>query len=201
VPWDAEAQGDAADADLKRWAQAWLRRRDESAARALMQALYPTVMAIIRARRIPPPAEEDLAQEVFIKFFDKLGAWRERAPLRHWLARIATNQCLDYLRAEARKKELRLADLTEEEAQALEQSLESPERLADLQTGTVELARKLLARLAPEERVVIEMLDLEGRTATEVQQLTGWSSVAIRVRAFRARRKLKIWMQRMGSKL
>lgn len=201
MPWEREAQGEGADADLKRWVQTWLRRRDESAARALMDALYPTVLSIIRARRIPPGAEEDVAQEVFIKFFDKLGGWREQAPLRHWVARMATNQCLDYLRAESRKKEWRLADLTEDEAQALEHSLEAPERLADLQTGTVELAQKLLARLTPEERVVMEMLDMEGRTATEVQQLTGWSSVAIRVRAFRARRKLRLWMQRLGSKL
>ncbi|MCX8154989.1 MAG: RNA polymerase sigma factor [Verrucomicrobiae bacterium] len=198
---DAAAHGEPTEADLKRWVQAWLRRRDEAAARALIDALYPTVMAIIRARRIAAAAEQDVAQEVLVKFFEKLGAWSERAPLRHWVARIATNQCLDYLRAESRKKEWRLADLTEEEAQALEHSLVSPERLADLQTGTVELAQKLLARLTPEERVVIEMLDMEGRTATEVQQLTGWSSVAIRVRAFRARRKLRQWMQRLGSRL
>lgn len=201
MPWDAAAGGEATDADLKRWAQAWLRRRDEAAARALLEALYPTVMAVIRARRIPSAAEQDVAQEVLVKFFDKLGAWSERAPLRHWVARIATNACLDFLRAESRRKEWRLADLTEEEAQALEHSLESPERLADLQTGTVELAQKLLARLTPEERVVIEMLDMEGRTATEVQQLTGWSSVAVRVRAFRARRKLRRWMERWGNKL
>lgn len=201
MSWDAAAHGDATDADLKRWAHAWLRRRDEAAARALMDALYPTVIAIIRARRIPAAAEDDVAQEVFVKFFDKLSAWSERAPLRHWVARIATNQCLDLLRAENRKKEWRVADLTEEEAQALERSLESPEHLADLQAGIVELAQKLLARLTPEERVVIEMLDMEGRTATEVQQLTGWSSVAVRVRAFRARRKLRQWMQRLGNKL
>lgn len=195
------AQGKEADADLKRWAAAWLRRRDEAAARALMDALYPTVMAVIRARRIKESAEADVAQEVFIKFFNKLGTWGERAPLRHWVARIATNQCLDYLRAESRSREWHMADLTEDEARALEWSWEAPERLADAQTGAVELAQKLLARLKPEERVVIEMLDMEGRTATEVQALTGWSSVAVRVRAFRARRKLRRWMQQMRAKV
>jgi len=194
-------QGEQPDGDLKRWVRAWLQERDEAAARALMDALYPTVMGIIRARRMDAAVEQDVAQEVFIKFFEKLGAWRESAPLRHWVARIATNQCLDRLRAAGRARELRLADLTEDEARALESSLEAPERLADEETGAVELARKLLARLTPEERVVIEMLDMEGRTATEVQRLTGWSSVAIRVRAFRARRKLRQWMQRLGDKL
>jgi RNA polymerase sigma-70 factor (ECF subfamily) len=108
---------------------------------------------------------------------------------------------VDYWRAHRRQKECRLGDLSEDEARALEQSLQAPEGLADLQTGVVELAQKLLSRLTPEERVVIEMLDMEGRTATEAQQLTGWSSVAIRVRAFRARRKLRQWMRRLGSRI
>jgi RNA polymerase sigma-70 factor (ECF subfamily) len=185
------------NAELKAWAGAWLSSRDETAARRLMDALYPGVIAIIRARRSRRMAEEDLAQEVFVRFFERLASWDGRAPLSHWISRIAVNQCIDQLRAEGRRPELRLADLGEEEAQALEACLEAPEALADHQAGANELILKLLAALKPEERAVIEMLDLEGRTATEVEALTGWSSVAIRVRALRARRKLRKLIERL----
>lgn len=162
-----------------------------------MDVLYAGVIAIIRARRPRRMAEEDLAQEVFVRFFERLGTWDGRAPLSHWIARITVNQCIDHLRAEVRRPELRMADLSEDESAALEASWESPEALAHHQAGANELTKRLLDMLKPEERVVIEMLDLEGRTATEVEALTGWSSVAIRVRAMRARRKLRKFIERL----
>jgi RNA polymerase sigma-70 factor (ECF subfamily) len=54
-----------------------------------------------------------------------------------------------------------------------------------------DLAERLLETLGPEDRLVVQLLDLEGRTSVEVEQLTGWSSVGVRVSAFRARRKLR----------
>jgi RNA polymerase sigma-70 factor (ECF subfamily) len=66
------------------------------------------------------------------------------------------------------------------------------------ETGTAgELAARLLETLSPKDRLVIQMLDLEGCTSTEVEQVTGWNSVTIRVRAFRARRKLRKELQKL----
>ena len=78
--------------------------------------------------------------------------------------------------------------------------LAAPEARADHTAGASDLAQRLLAALSPAERVVIEMLDLEGRTAPEVQALTGWSSVAVRVRAFRARGKLRKMLRQLGER-
>jgi RNA polymerase sigma-70 factor, ECF subfamily len=196
--------GDAVEssqaAEMRNWAAAWLRDRDDDAARRLMDALYPGVIAIIRARLPRRTAEEDLAQEIFVRFFEKLGSWDKRAPLTHWIARMAVNLCIDCLRAERRRPELRLADLTEDEAAALTASLAAPAALANHAAGASELAQKLLAALSPPERVVIEMLDMEGRTGTEVEALTGWSSVTVRVRAFRARRKLRKMLLHLGER-
>lgn len=174
-------------------------RRDETAARRLMDALYPQVIGIVRTRLPRRSSEEDLAQEIFVRFFEKLDSWDGRAPLTHWLARLAVNHCIDQLRAEARRPELRLADLTEDEAAALTNSLRAPEPSAGTAAGAHDLATRLLAALGPEERTVIEMLDMEGRTSTEVERLTGWSSVTVRVRAFRARRKLRQILLKLGE--
>ena len=48
-----------------------------------------------------------------------------------------------------------------------------------------------MASLAPDERLLIRWLELEQRSIAEVCQLTGWNSGVVRIRAFRARRKLK----------
>lgn len=186
-------------AGLRECAAAWVRDADESAARRLMDALYPTVVRIIRARLPRRTAEEDLAQEVFVRFFERLRSWDGRAPLAHWAARMTMNICIDQLRAEKRRPEWRWADLNEQEAEALDACLAATESLADHAASAGDLAAKLLDHLSPEERVVIEMLDLEGRSGAEVEKLTGWNRVAVRVRAFRARRKLRKFMRELGE--
>jgi RNA polymerase sigma-70 factor (ECF subfamily) len=48
-----------------------------------------------------------------------------------------------------------------------------------------------LAELKPAERLVITLLELEEKPVREIADLTGWSEVNVKVRAFRARQKLK----------
>jgi len=45
--------------------------------------------------------------------------------------------------------------------------------------------------LKPHDRLVINLMNLEGRTIEEVKQITGWNEAVIKVRAFRARGKLR----------
>src|SRR5260221_1605866 len=88
-----------------------VRQRDEDAARALVEHLYPLVIKIVRANLPRRVAEEDLAQDIFLKMFERLGQYRAIVPLEHWVARIAVTTCLDQLRAQKRRPELRWADL------------------------------------------------------------------------------------------
>ena len=67
-----------------------------------------------------------------------------------------------------------------------------PEELDPLQNlAAREIVEKLLAQLAPTDRLVLTLLHLEGRSVEEVRELTGWNAPVIKVRAFRARRKLR----------
>jgi RNA polymerase sigma-70 factor (ECF subfamily) len=156
-----------------------------------MVGLFPLVVSIVRTRLPRRTDAEDLAQDVFVKVFERLDRYNGSAPLTHWVSRIAVNVCLDALRAEKRRPELRWADLGENEAAALDATLAGAPSSGLDAAGAGELAEKLLETLSPDERQVLQMLDLEGRTSVEVEALTGWSAVAIRVRAFRARRKLR----------
>jgi len=60
-----------------------------------------------------------------------------------------------------------------------------------------DLLEKLLAMLRPVERLVIDMLYLQERTIAEVQELTGWTATTVKVRAFRARQKLRKHLGRL----
>ncbi len=75
------------------------REGDEEAARALVERLHPLVMKIVRAHLPRRAAEEDLAQEVFARVFERLDQYEARAgvPFDHWVARLAVRLPLGQL--------------------------------------------------------------------------------------------------------
>src|SRR5204862_3199178 len=96
-----------------------VRQSDEEAARALVRELYPLVMKIVRSHLPRRTDEEDLAQMVFGKVFAHLEQYAGAVPFEHWVSRVAVNTCLNQLRSEKCRPEVRWADLNEEEAAAL----------------------------------------------------------------------------------
>jgi len=177
-----------------------VRQRDEDAARALFRHLYPLVARLVRSHLPRRTSEEDLVQTVFMKVFANLYRFSDAVPLEHWVSRIAVNTCLNQLAAEKVRPELRWADLGEEQAAALEAVMAGSEDLEPTsQLAAREIVDKLLARLAPAERLVLTLLHLEGRSVAEVQEVTGWNMPLIKVRAFRARRKLRKHYERLMS--
>lgn len=170
-----------------------VRAGDETAAKELVEQHYPLVLRVVRGHRPRAVAEEDIAQEVFIKMFARLEQFRSEMPFSHWLSRIAYNTCIDHLRAQYRRSEWRMADLTEDEAKCLEnccQDDSTQESLSNAMSAR-ELAKKLLDRLSPKDRIVVSLLDMQGRSVAEVALETGFSQTLVKVRAFRARRKLR----------
>src|SRR5882757_5752349 len=178
-----------------------VRQRDQDAARALVEHLHPLVIRIVRSHLPRRVAEEDLSQEIFLKMFTRLAQYQGAVPFPHWVSRIAVTTCIDQLRAQKRRPEFRWADLSETEAEVLDAVLTN-ER--DVLPGDAlaarELVQKLLGQLKPDDRLVIQLLDLEQKTIAEISASTGWNQTLVKVRAFRARRKLQKLFQELQSK-
>jgi RNA polymerase sigma-70 factor (ECF subfamily) len=129
------------------------------------------------------PADlEDICQEVFIQAFFKLRQFRGDSPFGHWLLRIATYKCYDYLRRRRRDSVVDLLPEPGAEIAAARPALAN----ADL-----ERLDAALAELSAKERLVITLLEIEDRSVQEVSTLTGWSAANVKVRAFRARAILR----------
>ena len=169
-----------------------VRKADQKAARELVEHLHPMVIRIVRARLPRRGGEEDITQEIFLKMFTRIAQFQGNVPFTHWVSRIAVTTCIDHLRAQKRRPEFRWADLSENEANVLDAVLTNEN---DVTVGDAlaahELVHKLLDQLNPEDRMVLQFLDLEQKTLAEVSELTGWNITLIKVRAFRARRKLQ----------
>ncbi len=138
---------------------------------------------------------EDIMQEAFSKAYFALHSFRgnhERSFIS-WLSQITTRVCYDALRRPQHNAEQTFSDLTDDEDDFLQR------RIAALSDGrTVEddllskdLAGKLLAKLAPDDRLVLTLLHGEENSSADIAGLTGWSEGKVRVRALRARRSLQ----------
>jgi RNA polymerase sigma-70 factor (ECF subfamily) len=178
-----------------------VRQRDQAAARDLVEHLHPLVIRIVRAHLPRRVSEEDLSQEIFLKMFTRIDQYQGAVPFPHWVSRIAVTTCIDQLRAQKRRPELRWADLSETEADVLDSVMTNERDVAPDEAATAkELVHKLLDQLKPEDRLVIQYLDLEQRSVAEISALTGWNQTLVKVRAFRARRKLQRFYRELIEK-
>jgi RNA polymerase sigma-70 factor (ECF subfamily) len=188
------------DSDASALVDAALHHDDEAAC-ALVGLLYPLVVKVVRAHRPRRTAEEDLCQMIFIKVFQKLSQFSGKVPLEHWVSRIAVNTCLNQIESERVRPELRHADLSDEEQAVVENLATSSDELApDERFASRQLVEHLLAALKPVERLAIDLLYLRGRSVEEIRKITGWSAALIKVRAFRARQKMKGQLAKISAR-
>jgi RNA polymerase sigma-70 factor (ECF subfamily) len=174
---------------------------DENAARELLRHFHPFVLKLVRSHLPRRLSEEDLTQMIFIRIFQNLDKYSGKVPLQHWISRVAVNTCLNELRAEKRRPEWRLADFDEGTAAAIERlaRTESEATTPDDARMAKDLLTQMLGQLSPDDRLLVTWLHLEERSIREIHALTGWSRAAIKVRAFRARAKLKKMLSRSAT--
>ena len=144
---------------------------------------------------------EDMAQEAFVRAFVNLEKLRPGVPFHNWLYRVTINLCLDRVRKERRRPQQLEPDLTQPEEEWLERQLYRDE--ADHEPRFVnhliaqQLISRVLERIAPRDRVVLHLLYCEGRSVAEVATTLGWTKTNVKVRAFRARRTLRKYLNQL----
>ena len=157
-----------------------------------MERLYPLVLKLVRAYLPRRTAEEDLVQTVFMKIFTNLDQYSGLVPIERWVCRIAVNTCLNQLQKEKIRPEWRFSDLSENQQRFLEEQLPAPDDASPGDNAlAAEIVVRLLGLLKPADRLVIQLLHMEQKTILEIAEITGWNVSMIKVRAFRARNKLK----------
>lgn len=175
-----------------------VRRQDAAAEHEMVEMLYPLVVRIVRAHRPSRMPEEDLCQEVFLRILTSLNQFQGKVPFEHWVSRLAVNTCIDHLRRQHCRPELRWADLGPNEIEALDWLAASePEPSSESSLAARELVDRLLETLDPKDRLLIRWLELEDQTVREISERTGWSPTLVKVRAFRARHRLRRALERL----
>lgn len=149
----------------------------------------------IVGRHVPRAQVDEVAQEVFVRAFTSLATFAEQAPFHHWLASLAVRTCYGYWREAYRSRETSMSALSEEGQTWVEHVLaEQAGRSFHQQTAAQEAKAVLhwaLDQLSPENRTVLTLVYLDGLSVREAAALLGWSQVNVKVRAHRARLRLR----------
>ena len=182
------------------------REGDERAFEEILRRYSPRVFRIASKFFRQRGQVEDAAQEAFLKAYTQLASYEGRGSLEGWLTRITTNQCINKLRSAKRRPEASVSELTDHEGPWLENQLAgvSMERHKSIESGRVaaDLAEKVLSELPAEDRLVLMSIDGEHLPVKDVAAMTGWSESKVKVRAFRARRRMRQAIEKLlGSRL
>jgi RNA polymerase sigma-70 factor (ECF subfamily) len=107
---------------------------------------------------------EDIAQEVWVKAYQKLSSFRGEAPFEHWLMRMTVRTCYDFLRSHQRNKELNFSELSEPEVNWLERFGSDEDHGTEHAAAAKQLVERVLEQLTPAARLIITLLEIEDRS-------------------------------------
>jgi RNA polymerase sigma-70 factor (ECF subfamily) len=134
----------------------------------------------------------DVSQDAWVKAWQRLKQFQRESSFATWLTRICINLSLDHLR---RQKKLQAQSIEEldDEAGGVEKQMPIviPQPTEGLERG--ELRQRIdqaLARLSPEHRTALILLEFEHLAYKEIAQRMGCSLGTVMSRIFYARRKL-----------
>ena len=186
------------DRELVRDAQKGVTVAFEELVRRHQQRVTAVVGGILRRRE----DIEDVAQQVFLKAYVSIQRFDMRSAFSTWLYKIAVNECWDYLRKKKVRPLSYEADLSEEQARRVEQFVsadghgDNPSERAELR----EIVERLLADLSEEDRVMLVLKEAQGFAVEEIGRMLNLNVNTVKVRLFRARRKLaKTYRRRLGA--
>lgn len=148
------------------------------------------VSSICRRMLLNPHDAQEAEQDVFLRVYQALPRFNGRYQLGSWIARIATNVCLDKLRAR-KHHEAELCPMDEHDAEVKElTSPDEPEAWV-LRKADSRRVRNVLRDLPPMHRAAIVLRDFEGLTYSEVAAALSITDVQVKALIHRARRRFK----------
>ena len=167
---------------------------DVNAFESLLIRYKDTVLKIIK-KHVPYNDVEETIQNVFLRAYQSLPSFKGESGFRQWLSSIAVKTCYDFWRKTYRSREIPMSVLTEKHQNWLEEVITEQSEQAINEKGSQNEARELLdwalRRLSAEDRMVMELVYLEGLSGKEAADLLGWSVSNVKVRCFRSRKKLE----------
>ncbi len=132
---------------------------------------------------------DDLVQEIFVKVWKNLGSFREDAKLFTWIYRIATNECLTFLKRKKRKYLVPIHDVSKELSEKLDEDV-------SISGDEVQLKlQKALLTLPDKQRMVFNMKYFDEMKFSDIAEVTGTSVGALKANYHHAVKKIEEFLK------
>jgi RNA polymerase sigma-70 factor (ECF subfamily) len=194
IPLEGAARASGRAADVVLVARC---RRGDPEAFARLVALHEGMVFNLAARLLGDGEEaRDVAQNVFLHVYRKLGQFEGRSGLRTWIYRITVNQCHNrrrWWKSRRREKEQGLEEVASG-PDAMRLADERPETSPFVQTRRRERARRVqqaLLELSFDHRAVLVLREIEGQSCEAIAAALGVAVGTVKSRLSRAREALR----------
>ena len=176
---------------------------DVNAFESLLIRYKDTVLKIVK-KHVPYNDIEETTHNVFLRAYQSLPSFKGKSGFKQWLSSIAVRTCYDFWRKMYRSREVPMSILSEKHQNWLEQVITEQSEQAINEKGSQHEAKDLLdwalGRLSSEDRMVMELVYLEGLSGKRAADLLGWSVANVKVRCFRSRKKLEKILEEVRQK-
>jgi len=188
APARASKAAGADDRELVRRAQGEDKEAFEELIRRHQHRVFAVASGILRKRE----DVEDIAQQVFVKAYFSLKRFDQRAAFSTWLYKITVNECWDLLRKKKVRPLVYESDLSEEQARQVMTSAEKVNPGPDIseKMEARENVERLLEGLDERDRLMLILKEVEGYSIEEIAEVLNLNGNTVKVRLFRARRKV-----------
>jgi|SRR5882724_1997328 len=197
APARASKAAGADDRELVRRAQGEDKEAFEELIRRHQHRVFAVASGILRKRE----DVEDIAQQVFVKAYFSLKRFDQRAAFSTWLYKITVNECWDLLRKKKVRPLVYESDLSEEQARQVMTSAEKVNPGPDIseKIEARENVERLLEGLDERDRLMLILKEVEGYSIEEIAEVLNLNGNTVKVRLFRARRKVVSQAKKRGD--
>ncbi|MFN2587487.1 MAG: RNA polymerase sigma factor [Actinomycetota bacterium] len=175
-----------ASADDKEMALAF-QRGEKGAYQVIYERHEERVRRVCRRMLGKPEDAQEAAQETFLRVYTALGKFNGRYQLGAWITRIATNVCLDQIRARSRRP-VEATPVEDLELDLLSSGADSDPEAVTVRNAESRRVRKVLLGLPPLHRAAIVLRDFEGLSYAEVGVVLGMTECQVKALIHRARK-------------
>ncbi|MGD9854225.1 MAG: RNA polymerase sigma factor [Planctomycetaceae bacterium] len=167
------------------------RRGDQAAFGELVQRYERRLIRVIQRFIRDPDIAEDLAQETFLRVYERLEQFDASRRFGPWLFRIGVNLTLDHLRRKKRRGWLGLFSEQRQERWP-DPGVEDPRQAIDLHQEV----RSVVEELPEKYRTVLVLRDLENFSTSEIAAILDRTEATIRWRLAEARNRFQVLWER-----
>ncbi len=157
--------------------------------RIIIDRYSPMVFHIVRGFEKDADEVKELAQQIFVKVFEKLDSYQNDSKFSSWLYSVSMNHCRDYAK-NIRRSNSRFSEMEEGYLDSVMIESSDPHKNLEKKQG-LDLLFRGIGKLKEEYSEPLLMKYRDGLSYKVMSDQLGVSESALKVRVHRAREELK----------